>query len=414
MIFQDLLANVNNKKYAYILGMIYGWPLYTNDFSHIFAYSSYKTGTRIAELFHDLDMNDYYNLHKQVWINFLGINEELVLDNQTIKNNYEISGGQKIGNGVSIVVEIANGNDVLIDKEIYVLSQIEKALIDANDESKRFFIVGLMDARGSLDFNHDYVAIDIASRDHPEIVQRKLNKFNDLLGTVFNFNPRILQERANLKNDQFRIRLRYYMGHFGFINPFKIDYYKKERPDFEEKIIDNFLFTDERFVDMEINTSVFGRNNLSINQFAIDISRKNLTPEEKRLLVNKYRQDNDLLESDDEIIYSSVNIKNQAKAKAGFKCEFDSSHETFTAKVDSNQYVEAHHLIPFSKRKDFENNIDVIENMVCLCPNCHRKIHLAVQDQRRVMLENLYLKRRDNLFRAGIDIEVDDLIRQYS
>ena len=33
--------------------------------------------------------------------------------------------------------------------------------------------------------------------------------------------------------------------------------------------------------------------------------------------------------------------------------------------------MEGHHLIPMKAQDDFENNLDRVENSVCLCPNCH-------------------------------------------
>ena len=34
-----------------------------------------------------------------------------------------------------------------------------------------------------------------------------------------------------------------------------------------------------------------------------------------------------------------------------------------------------HHLIPLRMQHDFENSLDVVGNIVSICPNCHRLIH---------------------------------------
>ncbi|MGL4999965.1 MAG: HNH endonuclease [Cetobacterium sp.] len=41
----------------------------------------------------------------------------------------------------------------------------------------------------------------------------------------------------------------------------------------------------------------------------------------------------------------------------------------------NKQYMEAHHLIPMNAQDSFKNSLDVLGNVVSLCPNCHRMIH---------------------------------------
>lgn len=411
MEFSQLLQSINDDyKNAFILGMIYGWPLISKDNKKIYAYSSYKKGKRMLNHFDNLDMNYFYDLHREKLSEYFNISPEIIVENGTYKE--EIDNKLRIGPGISIVINFdLDINNV--DPEVFILSQIEKSLIDANSDAKHYFILGLMDARGSLDFTGKYIAIDITQQDKPDISKRKINKYYDLIGATFNYNPRILQEKSNKKNDQFRIDLKYFIGHYGLFTPFKIEYYKQEINNFEEKEDILGIFLDNQFASLEINDNVFKSKNLEINNFAIKINSKEISEEERKKLIEKYRIDNDLLDSDDEIIYSSINIKNQAKSDANFICEFDQNHKTFTAKADNNEYVEAHHLIPFSKRKDFNLSIDVLENIVCLCPNCHRRIHLAVKEDREQMLKELYAKRIEKLENTGINIKIDELIKFY-
>ena len=68
-------------------------------------------------------------------------------------------------------------------------------------------------------------------------------------------------------------------------------------------------------------------------------------------------------------------------ANKGYICENAElqgiMHDTFTSKKGV-RYQEAHHLIPMKAQKDFgDKNIDIPENIVGLCPNCHRAIHNA-------------------------------------
>lgn len=87
----------------------------------------------------------------------------------------------------------------------------------------------------------------------------------------------------------------------------------------------------------------------------------------------------------------------EAKKKSNYTCEMDFGHLTFFTAKDEMHYVEAHHLIPMAAQDYFENTIDFADNIVTLCPNCHRKIHYALPSSRAEMIEYLY-KRHEKLY----------------
>jgi 5-methylcytosine-specific restriction protein A len=53
-------------------------------------------------------------------------------------------------------------------------------------------------------------------------------------------------------------------------------------------------------------------------------------------------------------------------------------------------YVEGHHVLPMYQQKNYDFKIDDIDNIVSLCPNCHKKIHFA--DDKKEILSLLYSK----------------------
>lgn len=103
-----------------------------------------------------------------------------------------------------------------------------------------------------------------------------------------------------------------------------------------------------------------------------------------------------------------------ALEKAGFKCELNPAHLTFINKKSSKQYMEAHHLVPMSKQGSLEFDIDVPENILCLCPTCHRKFHLAQDSDKKEILSKAFTDRKDVLKERGIVLEVGMLFRMYS
>ena len=410
MKFSKLLENIDNEKNAFVLGMIYGWTLLDKNNKYIFAYSNYKTGSNIEKIFNNkINFEEYYLKHQLKLKKFLGDEFEIKL-NSEIKKNYEFT--KKMNLGISIIFENDIKNDNGIDEELNILNKIEKELIETSENSKRFFLIGLMDSRGSLDFTANFISIDIADKNKPNIVRKKLNKFNDLLGLNFNYNPRILQKNSDRKNDQFRINLNYYIGKYGFLNPFKIEYYKKVNKNYKENS-NKFIFIDEKYSKIILKKINNSSKNLKINDLHQKLNEEKISNEEKEKIINIYRKENNLFfDTDDEILYSNQNIKNSAKIQANYSCFFE-NHKTFEAKSNNKNYVEAHHLIPFSKRNKFDTSIDIEENIICLCPNCHRKIHLGINRDIEKMLKILLDKRKVDLKNNGIDINENILKKFY-
>ncbi len=106
--------------------------------------------------------------------------------------------------------------------------------------------------------------------------------------------------------------------------------------------------------------------------------------------------------------YSAYALK-----RANYLCELDNSHKTFKQE-NSRNYVEGHHVIPMHAQEDFEYSIDVPENIVALCPNCHRKVHLSDEESKNKIVHKLYkiIKNR-KLSDRKIDISEEQLKKYY-
>lgn len=102
-----------------------------------------------------------------------------------------------------------------------------------------------------------------------------------------------------------------------------------------------------------------------------------------------------------------------AKEKSNYKCEMDNSHVTFISAKNQMPYMEAHHLIPMAAQDYYENTIDFADNIVTLCPNCHRKIHHASLQEKAVMIDYLYQKHEKLYESHGIKINKKTLMNYY-
>ena len=97
-----------------------------------------------------------------------------------------------------------------------------------------------------------------------------------------------------------------------------------------------------------------------------------------------------------------------------FLCENDPNHSTFISRKSGKQFMEAHHLIPMEFYDYFQYSIDIPENIISLCPNCHSLFHYSENNFRNKIIEKFYNKRRELLKKRKIDIDLNKLKGYYN
>ena len=98
----------------------------------------------------------------------------------------------------------------------------------------------------------------------------------------------------------------------------------------------------------------------------------------------------------------------KAKERDMYKCVIDSSHKTFISK--SHPYVEGHHVIPMYQQKNYSFALDDVDNIVSLCPNCHREIHSS--DDKTAILNRVYEVQKG--YMKAHQIELSELYKMYA
>lgn len=140
-------------------------------------------------------------------------------------------------------------------------------------------------------------------------------------------------------------------------------------------------------------------------------------------------------ESDDEDIYvedyvpsrdAVVTLDGKAKIKknnalrevafmnARYTCALCGKEHTFITNNDK-MYFEAHHLIPcnINVQRHFQKKLDHTVNLFCLCPECHRKIHLINNGEISELLERLF-EERERLLEEIYNLDLNQLISIYT
>lgn len=100
-----------------------------------------------------------------------------------------------------------------------------------------------------------------------------------------------------------------------------------------------------------------------------------------------------------------------ALAHAHYECEIDADHPSFIRKNSDKKYTEPHHLIPMAFSDEFSVSLDVEENIVSLCSNCHNQIHYG-RDAAE-LIKTLFIARKEVLERVGIKISLKRLLEMY-
>jgi len=104
-------------------------------------------------------------------------------------------------------------------------------------------------------------------------------------------------------------------------------------------------------------------------------------------------------------------VSRNALSHAGYVCEIDKDHPTFIRRNSDKNYTEPHHLVPLAYSEEFPVSLDVEENVVSLCSNCHNQIHCGKGAD--ALLEQLFILRKDDLEKVGINVSLRRLKEMY-
>ncbi len=105
----------------------------------------------------------------------------------------------------------------------------------------------------------------------------------------------------------------------------------------------------------------------------------------------------------------------QAIEQGNYNCEIDVTHRWFTCNKTEKNYVEGHHLIPLQFQDEFQDNsLDVTANIIPLCVICHKKLHHAMFQEKKVLIDKLFAIRKERLVACGLEINIEKLYSYYN
>lgn len=193
------------------------------------------------------------------------------------------------------------------------------------------------------------------------------------------------------------------------LNP-KFDQYNKDENRFPNATLNTF----ERFIEFNINNKNDNQLELEYNsdQTEFDENNSPFIIKENTVTYETPRK-NKIIYDNLSFYPRNINESILAKQRSNWKCEYGINHKTFISKSDNNQYMESHHLIPMAYQGLFEYTIDFADNIICLCPTCHRMIHSATDNVKKDMILKFFKQRQYLYPKYGIKVDIHSLLNMY-
>lgn len=149
--------------------------------------------------------------------------------------------------------------------------------------------------------------------------------------------------------------------------------------------------------------------------------------------------DNDIIESDDDLenindihrkpekgidntgrkrFKTNKKIRDSVLVKANYLCDCNDAKHFYFESVELDNYVEGHHIIPMNRQQEYYSdssiNLDIPNNIVPLCPNCHSQIHLGSRHARLKIISEIYVRNKTKLLSINPDLTLSILASYYN
>lgn len=303
-------------------------------------------------------------------------------------------------------------------------------IIDTADEDVvRCFIVGAFDGRSSIDYDRShnkarFLTLDCSNESVMTLLSKALSRLGFGEGNYNTSRDRL--EGGLPRRNQFRISsddVLLFVKNIGMICPSRFEKLKQIYTTLYEACNYNIL-NGLKTLSVVMPTD----NNLdNITEYSSQTELQS----DSILLDEINEQIIESLESDTDFEYARTpQIKKapvfvnghktykrdkkkslNALTKANHKCEIDETHPSFIRKNSANNYMEPHHLVPMEFSDAFDVSLDVEENIVSLCSNCHNQLHYGRDI--RDLLCSLFELRKDLLKSVGIELSLEELYDMY-
>ncbi|QQD84764.1 HNH endonuclease signature motif containing protein [Jeotgalicoccus sp. ATCC 8456] len=305
------------------------------------------------------------------------LDKEIVGNNNSLMRDYtdldfEIKGSST--HFVKLHNDIKIERNKLLEK---LFSKMQRLRFDYSQEDFREIIItSIFCFRGSQDFTGGYYAVDIIE---DNISNQYIKDITSLLISLedsnqLNLNFRELQPeyiQGKSRNSQLRINLRWFYERYRK-NLYGINRYKYEILKSNSMRISTINLSNSLTRSFMERILFYQENILGRKDFMNILSPKQMTKEIEKLRLDLEFDYENIEKSDYVRNATIVNIANATLPDECSSCknEYSIENRSFLLRDSNRHYLEIHHVISFGS----DRAGDVLENLVKLCPTCHRAL----------------------------------------
>lgn len=276
-----------------------------------------------------------------------------------------------------------------------IVSSCEWIYDENLNEEKKSFIRGYMELRGSIDTTANYIAQDYFYDSLFEIKKaRMLVDYFSIPYNVVNINFRDLQHDyyagISKRNTQLRINIFWYMENIGIINGYKAELFAESRKLKMVDKVNNVYYFNCDDVRRRDNNILDER----LNFYSTNVFDKNITQDDIKRMRSELNFDT-----------TSKSVRNKALVEAiryltpdecvCCKNRYNIKDRSYINKNTGRYYFEIHHVISIGKNKELDDE----NNMVKLCPTCHRALKRGsgTEEEQKSLIRDIFHNAPDKL-----------------
>ncbi|MDH2997615.1 hypothetical protein A1D22_07775 [Pasteurellaceae bacterium LFhippo2] len=313
---------------------------------------------------------------------FIELTDDVREKNNQLLCDYTGLGFELNGTKHQLMISSQSTFDEFCSK-VYKQIQIKRIKSDISDnEFSNLILLAFFALRGSPDFKANLYALDIlrqiSTSNYLDLLFKLLTNISDL--RQLNLNFRELQGQylsgENKRNTQVRVNLRYFYDNLGdklqYINQYKYHILQHNKEKIRSESEESVSFIDRL---MFYKRNVLGKEN---TENEIEKLRKELGFIYDKDIDETIKRDQGIVK------YARVFLDDECM---GCKDKYLIGERTFKYRNSDRYYLELHHCISFSA----DRTLDQIDNLVKLCPACHRALtkNRADENYQKQLINNI-------------------------
>lgn len=111
-------------------------------------------------------------------------------------------------------------------------------------------------------------------------------------------------------------------------------------------------------------------------------------------------------------------IKDTVLEDANYLCNCHDLKHFYFESTELHNFVEGHHIVPMNRQDEYyfgkNVNLDIPQNIVALCPNCHSQIHFGSRHARLQILSEIFIRNKAQLLTFDSTLTLSLLASYYN